>query len=88
MEREEKIHKQKSEIISTIDGCLQECNSEHIGVRTDGGLYREMDSATAFISLFRCGDASCSWGQRRVNELIYVCCLAFFSSDDVYIASF
>lgn len=47
-----------------------------------------MDSAATFISLFRCGDASCSWGQRRVSELIYVCCLAFFSSDNVYIASF
>lgn len=52
-----------------------------------GICYRQMDSAATFISLFRCGDASCSWGQRRVSELIYVCYLAFFSSN-VYIANF
>lgn len=46
-----------------------------------------MDSAATFISLFRCSDASCSWGQRRVSELIYVCYLGFFSSN-VYIANF
>lgn len=32
MEREEKIHKQQTKIISTFDGCPEEYGNEHRGV--------------------------------------------------------
>lgn len=57
-------------------------------MRTDGGLYRQMDSAATCISLFRCGDARPFLGLEESKPAGICVLISLFSLDDIYIARF